>query len=330
MERGTFSSRHVVVNDQNTGKPHVALNQLGPDQAKFCVHNSPLTEQAVLGFEYGYSLTDPRMLIIWEAQFGDFGNGAQVIIDQFIASAETKWHRSSGLVMQLPHGYEGQGPEHSSARMERFLQLAAEDNIQVVYPSTTAQVFHVLRRQMKRSFRKPLVVMTPKSMLRLPAAQSPAAELAHGQFQTVIGDPAKPDPSKVRRVVFCTGKLFHELDAQRKEDGNASVAIVRIEQLTPFPADEVKAQVAKYRGAEVTWAQEEPENMGAWGSMLQQFMKALGTAPTYAGRPEQASPAVGSLKRHGKEQAKVIASALDAGATKKTSNGQPQRNAHGE
>jgi len=200
----------------------------------------------------------------------------------------------------------------------------------VVYPSTTAQVFHVLRRQMKRSFRKPLVVMTPKSMLRLPAAQSPAAELAHGQFQTVIADPAKPDPSKVKRVVFCTGKLFHELDAQRQEDGNASVALVRIEQLTPFPADEVKAQVAKYRGAEVTWAQEEPENMGAWGSMLQQFMKALGTAPTYAGRPEQASPAVGSLKRHGKEQAKVIASALDAGATKKTSNGQPQRNAHGE
>ena len=330
VKRGTFSHRHATLFNQETGEEWCAIKHLKGAKGRFEIFNSPLTECACVGFEYGYSLVDPKALVIWEAQFGDFANGAQVIFDQFMAAAEAKWFRSSGLTLLLPHGYEGQGPEHSSARMERFLQLAAEDNIQVVYPSTTAQVFHVLRRQMKRSFRKPLVVMTPKSMLRLPAAQSPAAELAHGQFQTVIGDPAKPDPSKVKRVVFCTGKLFHELDAQRKEDGNASVAIVRIEQLTPFPADEVKAQVAKYRGAEVTWAQEEPENMGAWGSMLQQFMKALGTAPTYAGRPEQASPAVGSLKRHGKEQAKLIASALDAGATKKTSNGQPQRNAHGE
>jgi 2-oxoglutarate dehydrogenase E1 component len=194
--------------------------------------------------------------------------------------------------------------------MERFLQLAAEDNIQVVYPSTTAQVFHVLRRQQRRSFRKPLVVMTPKSMLRLPAAQSPLPELVHGHFQPVIGDPAKPDASKVRRVVFCTGKLFHELDAARNESGNGGVALVRIEQLTPFPEEEVKAQLAKYRGANVVWAQEEPENMGAWASMLQQLSRVAGKAPSYAGRPAQASPAVGSLKQHGKEQAKLVAAAL--------------------
>jgi 2-oxoglutarate dehydrogenase complex dehydrogenase (E1) component-like enzyme len=213
VKRGTFSHRHATLFNQETGEEWCAIKHLKGAKGRFEIFNSPLTECACVGFEYGYSLVDPKALVIWEAQFGDFANGAQVIFDQFMAAAEAKWFRSSGLTLLLPHGYEGQGPEHSSARMERFLQLAAEDNIQVVYPSTTAQVFHVLRRQMKRSFRKPLVVMTPKSMLRLPAAQSPAAELAHGQFQTVIGDPSKPDPSKVKRVVFCTGKLFHAADA---------------------------------------------------------------------------------------------------------------------
>jgi 2-oxoglutarate dehydrogenase E1 component len=314
VKRGTFSHRHAVLFNQETGEEWCALRSLKGAKGRFEIFNSPLTECACVGFEYGYSLVDPKALVIWEGQFGDFANGAQVMFDQFMASAEAKWFRSSGLTLFLPHGYEGQGPEHSSARMERFLQLAAEDNIQVVYPSTTAQVFHVLRRQMKRSFRKPLVVMTPKSMLRLPAAQSLLPEFQHGHFQTVIGDPAKPDAAKVKRVVFCTGKLFHELDAARRESGNAAVAIVRIEQVAPFPAEEVKAQLAKYRGAEVVWAQEEPENMGAWSFVLQQFMRAAGKAPAYAGRPAQASPAVGSLKRHGKEQAKVLALALGTGA----------------
>jgi 2-oxoglutarate dehydrogenase E1 component len=237
-----------------------------------------------------------------------------VIFDQFVVAAESKWFRSSGLTMFLPHGYEGQGPEHSSGRMERFLQQSTDENIQVVYPSTTAQMFHVLRRQMKRSFRKPLVVMTPKSMLRLPTAQSPMAEFTHGQFQTVIGDPTKPDPARVKKLVFCTGKLFYELDAQRTESGNTAVAIVRIEQLTPFPADEIRAQTAKYRGAEIVWAQEEPENCGAWQSMLGKFLTHLGSTPSYVGRPAQSSSAVGSTKRHAKEQAKIVAAAVGAPA----------------
>ncbi|MFM9181284.1 MAG: 2-oxoglutarate dehydrogenase E1 component, partial [Phycisphaerales bacterium] len=289
----------------------IALQHLKGATGRFEIFNSPLTECACLGFEYGYSLVDPRALVIWEAQFGDFANGAQVIADQFIASAEAKWFRSSGLTMLLPHGYEGQGPEHSSARMERFLQLAAEDRLQVVYPSTTAQVFHVLRRQQRRAFRKPLVVMTPKSMLRLPAAQSPVAELAHGQFQAVIADPAKPDPKRVRRVVLCTGKLYHELDAARHEGGGKpSVAIVRVEQVAPFPAEEVRAQLARYPEAKAVWAQEEPENMGAWHHVLARFADWGGPVPAYAGRPAQSSPGVGSSKRHAKEQAKVIAAAL--------------------
>ena len=318
VKRGTFSHRHAAVFDQETGEEWVALKHLKGAKGRFEIFNSPLTECACVGFEYGYSLVDPSALVIWEGQFGDFANGAQVIFDQFMAAAEAKWFRSSGLTLFLPHGYEGQGPEHSSARMERFLQLAAEDNIQVVYPSTTAQVFHVIRRQQRRGFRKPLVVMTPKSMLRLPAAQSPLAELAHGQFQAVIADPAKPDPKRVRRVVLCTGKLFHELDAARHEGaGNAAVALVRVEQLTPFPAEELKAQLSRYPDAVAVWAQEEPENMGAWHHVLARFNELGWKLPSYAGRPAQASPAVGSLKRHGKEQALVVASALGtAGAAK--------------
>ena len=314
VKRGTFSHRHAALFDQETGEEWMALKHLKGAKGRFEMFNSPLTECACVGFEYGYSLVDPRALVIWEAQFGDFANGAQVIFDQFVVAAESKWFRSSGLTLFLPHGYEGQGPEHSSGRMERFLQQSTDENIQVVYPSTTAQVFHVLRRQMKRNFRKPLVVMTPKSMLRLTAAQSPMAELTHGQFQTVIGDPAKPDASRVKKLVFCTGKIFYELDAQRRENGNNTVAIVRVEQLTPFPAEEIRSQAAKYRGADIVWAQEEPENAGAWQSMLGKFLTHLGSAPTYVGRPAQASSAVGSTKRHAKEQAKIVAAAVGAPA----------------
>ena len=314
VKRGTFSHRHAAIFDQETGEEWMALKHLKGAKGRFEMFNSPLTECACVGFEYGYSLVDPHALVIWEAQFGDFANGAQVIFDQFVIAAESKWFRSSGLTMFLPHGYEGQGPEHSSGRMERFLQQSTDENIQVVYPSTTAQMFHVLRRQMKRSFRKPLVVMTPKSMLRLPTAQSPMAEFTHGQFQTVIGDPTKPDPARVKKLVFCTGKLFYELDAQRTESGNKAVAIVRVEQLTPFPAEEIRAQAAKYRGAEIVWAQEEPENCGAWQSMLGKFLTHLGCTPSYVGRPAQSSSAVGSTKRHAKEQAKIVAAAVGAPA----------------
>lgn len=314
VKRGTFSHRHAAIFDQETGEEWMALKHLKGAKGRFEMFNSPLTECACVGFEYGYSLVDPHALVIWEAQFGDFANGAQVIFDQFVVAAESKWFRSSGLTMFLPHGYEGQGPEHSSGRMERFLQQSTEENIQVVYPSTTAQMFHVLRRQMKRSFRKPLVVMTPKSMLRLPTAQSLVAEFTHGQFQTVIGDPTKPDPARVKKLVFCTGKLFYELDAQRTESGNNAVAIVRVEQLTPFPAEEIRAQAAKYRGAEIVWAQEEPENCGAWQSMLGKFLTHLGCTPSYVGRPTQSSSAVGSTKRHAKEQAKIVAAAVGAPA----------------
>jgi len=313
VERGTFSSRHAVVRCQQTGEGHAALNQLGPDQAKFCVHNSPLTEQAVLGYEYGYSLTDPRMLIIWEAQFGDFGNGAQVIIDQFIASAEAKWHRSSGLVLQLPHGYEGQGPEHSSARLERFLQLCAGDNMVVCQPTTAAQVFHLLRRQMKVNFRKPLVIMTPKSMLRLPAACSPLKEFTKGSWKRVIADEGAPAPEATRRLVLCSGKIFHELSDRRAKTGAKDIAIVRVEQLHPFPADELKPILERLAKAEVTWVQDEPRNMGAWRFVQAQMMDHFpGRAVQYIGRPDSASPAVGSLKMHNQQQERILTDAIGA------------------
>lgn len=308
--RGTFSHRHAAVVEQETAQQWIALQHLSGAKGKFEIYNSPLTESACVGFEYGYSLVDPMSLVIWEAQFGDFANGAQVIFDQFMASGESKWFRASGLTLFLPHGYEGQGPEHSSARIERFLQLAAQDNIQVVYPTTSAQVFHMLRRQIKRNARKPLVVMTPKSMLRLPAAQSPVEDLVNGQFQTVLPDPAKPDAAKVTRLVFCSGKFFHELDAQRRANGNAAVALVRIEQLYPFPADEVAAQLQRYKKAEVVWAQEEPRNMGAWAFVQDQFLDRFDRRIAYIGRPATASPAVGSLKAHAKEHAVVLAAAV--------------------
>jgi 2-oxoglutarate dehydrogenase E1 component len=311
VERGTFSHRHCVVRCQESGEEHVALNAIAPKQARFCVHNSPLTELACVGFEYGYSLADPKMLIIWEAQFGDFVNGAQVIIDQFIASAELKWQRHSGLVLSLPHGYEGQGPEHSSARLERFLQLCAANNMIVTFPTTSSQLFHLLRRQMLQPFRKPLVTMSPKSMLRQPAAASPVREFLTGTFEPVLNDPRVEDPAAVRRVLLCTGKIYHELDAARCEHPDPAIAIVRVEQLFPFPAAPLQKALDRFPNAERTiWVQEEPRNQGAFRFFQSQWIDLTGTSPEYIGRPESPSPAVGSTKIHAQEQARLIAAAV--------------------
>ena len=297
VERGTFSHRHAVVICQDTGGRYCSLATLG----RFEIWNSPLTENAVVGFELGYSQTDPNALVIWEAQFGDFANGAQVIFDQFLTSGEAKWHRAAGLVLLLPHGYEGQGPEHSSARLERFLQMAARDNFDAIYPSTTAQLFHALRRQVKRDFRKPLVVMTPKSMLRLQDAQSVGSDFVQGSFQRLIDDPDVSSAATITRVFFCTGKYFHELRARREVVGERDCAFVRIEQLAPFPADEVEGILKKYQGAQMHWVQEEPRNMGAYRFIQAQFLDRFDINPKYVGRPDSATPAVGSTKAHEKQ-----------------------------
>ena len=311
--RGTFSHRHAMLWDVETGASDVPLNRLADGQAAFEVVNSPLSEIAVVGFEYGMSSADPRRLVIWEAQFGDFANGAQVIIDQFMAAGESKWQRMSGLVLLLPHGYEGQGPEHSSARPERFLQLCAEDNMQVVNATTPAQFFHVLRRQMHRPFRKPLIVMSPKSLLRHPRAVSPLAELTQGAFRPVLDDPLAPDPESVRRVIVCSGKIFYALEAGRAERDWGGIAIVRIEQLYPFPEDELRATLRRYpRATDIVWAQEEPANQGAW-DFAQWRVQALlraGQPLRYVGRKEAASPATGSHKVHQSEEAAIVEVAL--------------------
>ncbi len=318
--RGTFSQRHAVLYDQTNETKLVPLNHVRENkQAVFDIYESPLSEMAVLGFEYGFSLAEPNELIMWEAQFGDFANGAQVIIDQFIASAETKWLRMSGLTLLLPHGYEGQGPEHSSARLERFLQGCAEDNWQVVYCSTPANYFHALRRQMRRSFRKPLVMMTPKSMLRNKLCVSSLADMAAGsKFLRVIGEtsPEISDDRKVRRVLICTGKVYYDLLAEREARGIRDVAIVRVEELYPFPQKQLADQLRRYPKADVAWVQEEPRNMGAWTYIDRRIEGALGEAghkapwPVYIGRPDGAAPATGSLKRHNKEQAEIVEKAL--------------------
>ena len=315
VERGTFSHRHCAVTCQETGEQHIALNALADGQARFCVHNSPLTENAVLGFEYGYSLGDPKMLVIWEAQFGDFANGAQVLVDQFIASGEAKWKRATGLALFLPHGYEGQGPEHSSARLDRFLQLCADDNMQVVYPTTTGQIFHLIRKQVKQPFRKPLVVMTPKSMLRLPAAQSRVEALVHGHFRQVLPDVglAAEHAEGVNKVILCTGKIYHELAAQREKSGQETTAVVRLEQLYPFPDGALSKVLATYPNAKrFIWCQEEPRNMGAYRFASAQLRELLGIAVDYVGRPDSASPAVGSQKQHAIEQDKILTEAIGA------------------
>jgi 2-oxoglutarate dehydrogenase E1 component len=307
--RGTFSQRHAVLYDARTGEPYYPLDALRADQARFMAFDSLLSEAAVLGFEFGYALDAPDRLVIWEAQFGDFANGAQVIIDQFIAASETKWQRDSGLVMLLPHGYEGQGPEHSSARIERFLQLCAEDNLQVCYPTTPAQYFHLLRRQMHRNFRKPLVVMTPKSLLRSKVAVSPFNDFTHGHFLETIDDNSA-DPQRVKRVLLCSGKVYYDLVEQRTAEKANEVAIVRVEQFYPFPADQLGRELGKYRRAtEWVWVQEESANMGGW-AFMEPRLRALGHPCEYVGRDASASPATGSHSIHKREQKELVEAAI--------------------
>jgi 2-oxoglutarate dehydrogenase E1 component len=311
--RGTFSQRHSVVYDARTGEPYSPLNDLAPNQGRFDVYDSLLSEAAVLGFEFGYGLDAPHTLVLWEAQFGDFANGAQVIIDQFLASSESKWQRDSGVVLLLPHGYEGQGPEHSSARLERYLQLCAEDNMQVCYPSTPAQYFHLLRRQMKRNFRKPLIVMTPKSMLRLKSANSPLDEFVKGRFQEVLDD-ANADAARVRRVLLCSGKVYYDLLERRAEAKANDIAIVRIEQFHPFPEGVIERILSRYRKAkEWVWVQEESQNMGGW-SYMEPRLRSLGYNFEYVGRDASASPATGSVGVHRREQKELVEAAITGSA----------------
>jgi 2-oxoglutarate dehydrogenase E1 component len=312
--RGTFSQRHSTYVDTEAGTRYVPLNHIRDGQARYQVWNSPLSESAILGFEYGYSLDDPETLVIWEAQFGDFVNAAQVVIDQFISSGETKWQRSSGLTLLLPHGLEGQGPEHSSARLERFLQLCAEDNMQVVNATTPAQYFHLLRRQMRRNFRKPLVVMTPKSLLRHPSARSALAELTDGHFSEVLDDP-QADPGKVGRVFLMSGKVYYDFrwNAHEKKPRTlpADVALVRIEQLYPFPEQQLQRVAQRYpRAHKWLWVQEEPMNMGAWTFMDAQ-LRRMRLPVEYVGRDASASPATGSHRIHEREQRELVEAALN-------------------
>ena len=312
--RGTFSQRHAVFYDYETRDRYIPLENLGPDQARFCVHNSFLSEFAVLGFDYGYSLSYPSMLTLWEAQFGDFSNGAQVIIDQFISSAESKWQTPSDLVMLLPHGYEGMGPEHSSARLERFLQLCAGKNLIVGNFTTPAQYFHALRRQKHRDFRKPLVLMTPKSLLGRAEAVSLESDFLEGTcFQEILPDTKIfANPADVSRVIFCSGKLYYDLMAHRQEKGIENAAIVRIEQLYPFHREMVEAIISQYANASLfVWCQEEPLNMGAWSYISPRLERAVGTKIRYAGRGGAASPAAGSKAMHYREQKALTAKAFE-------------------
>ena len=324
--RGTFFHRHAVFHDQNSGDCYIPLQHIKDQQPRVAIIDSLLSEEAVLGFEYGYSSTSPDCLVIWEGQFGDFVNGAQVVIDQFISSAESKWQRLSGLVLFLPHGYEGQGAEHSSARPERFLQLCAENNMQVCVPSTPAQMFHMLRRQMLRPLRKPLVVMTPKSLLRHELSVSPLAELATGRFQRLIGETDEIQaPTKVRRVVFCSGKVYFDLLKARRAAKQDDIALVRIEQLYPFPVEEYEHAVARYPNAELVWCQEEPQNQGAWFQIRHRLQELAGEdRPVYyAGRPRSAAPATGLPKLHEAEQQRLLQAALSATASKPAQRGTP-------
>ena len=313
--RGTFFHRHAGFHDQITGETYVPLQHIAKDQPTFLPINSLLSEEAVLGYEVGYSTADPETLVIWEAQFGDFANNAQMYVDQFLSSSEAKWQRYCGLVMLLPHGFDGQGPEHSSARLERYLQLCAEDNMQVCMPSTPSQIFHMLRRQMLRNYRKPLIVMTPKNILRDPIASSPLHEFTDGQFSNVLDETEDLNPASVKKIIFCAGKVYYELTKMRSEHRINNVVIVRIEQLYPFPQDEVKKIINKYAGvSELVWCQEEPRNQGAWffiqsrrnmNACIREDQKLR-----YAGRPYSASPAAGSLHIHREQQQVLIEDAL--------------------
>jgi 2-oxoglutarate dehydrogenase E1 component len=318
-QRGTFSQRHAVLIDQTNQNEYLPANNIRPKQAKIEIFNSLLSEAGVLGFEYGYSLADPWTLVLWEAQFGDFANGAQVIIDQFLASGETKWLRMSGLVLLLPHGHEGQGPEHSSARLERYLQLCAERNMTVANLTTPANYFHALRRQVKRNFRKPLVLMTPKSLLRHKLAVSRLDEMSgDSRFRTVIGEIDKIAPGpEVKRVVICSGKVFYDLLGERRDRGINDVAIIRLEQLYPFPEKTLAFALKPYTKAQhVVWCQEEPENNGGWSFVdrrIERVLTALkhkARRPEYVGRVAAASPATGLSKIHTAEQAALVRSAL--------------------
>ncbi|NQZ79799.1 MAG: 2-oxoglutarate dehydrogenase E1 component [Colwellia sp.] len=311
--RGTFFHRHAVLHNQEDGSQYLPLQNIREGQGPFDIHDSVLSEVSVLAFEYGYTTAEPAGLTIWEAQFGDFANCAQVVFDQFISSGEQKWGRLCGLTMLLPHGYEGQGPEHSSGRLERFLQLCADHNMQVCVPSTPAQVFNMLRRQVVRPMRRPLVVMSPKSLLRHPLAVSSLEELSTGVFHNVIGEVDEIDPKKVERVVFCSGKVYYELLDQRRKHEQENVVIIRIEQLYPFPEKELQAELAKYQHVkQFVWCQEEPQNQGAWYCSQHHFRASIpqGTYLTYAGRKASAAPAVGYMSVHVKEQQALVTDAL--------------------
>jgi len=317
--RGTFSHRHAVLHDQHREKwdagTWIPLQHVKEGQPDFEIIDSVLSEEAVLGFEYGYATSEPNRLVVWEAQFGDFANGAQVVIDQFIAAGEVKWGRICGLTLLLPHGYEGQGPEHSSARPERFLQLCAEHNMQVCVPTTPAQIFHLLRRQMVRDFRKPLIVMSPKSLLRHKAAVSSLADLSEAKFQTVIAETDKLVGKNVRRVIVCSGKVYYDLVDFRRANKIADMAVLRLEQQYPFPHADFKAQIVKYPNAsEIVWCQEEPQNQGAW-YRLRAFLRAdIGEKQllAYVGRPISASPAVGYASKHLEQQKQLVSDAFAA------------------
>ena len=311
--RGTFSHRHATLHDQSQARTHIPLQYVTSNPSDFLVINSLLSEEAVLGFEFGYSTTEPRTLVIWEAQFGDFVNGAQVVIDQFISSGQAKWSRVCSLVMLLPHGMEGQGPEHSSARLERFLQLCAEHNMQVCVPTTPAQIFHMLRRQMLRSFRRPLIVMTPKSLLRHKLAVSTPSELVDGMFYPVLPEFDSLDPGGVKKIVICCGKVYYDVLEQRRENNQTDVAIIRLEQIHPFPIKELRAEVEKYTEAtEVVWCQEEPKNQGCWYQISYYLRKVIrdNQSLNYVGREGSPSPAVGFYKLHVKQQQKLVDDAL--------------------
>jgi 2-oxoglutarate dehydrogenase E1 component len=315
-ERGTFSHRHAVLHDTENGRTYRPFQNLAPEQAPVDIYNSPLSETGVLGFEYGYSLDTPDGLVIWEAQYGDFWNAAQVIVDQFIAAAEDKWRRLSGITLLLPHGMEGQGPEHSSARLERFLELAAEDNIQVVQPTTPAQIFHCLRRQVLRRWRKPLVVLTPKSLLRHPRVTSSLDDFAVGRFERILPDTMAASAgsgAEITRILMCSGKIYFDLDRERERLGRKDVAILRLEQFYPLADETIEAALRPYRdGTPMFWIQEEPENMGAWRFLKIRFGEAvLGRLPFKGiARPASASPATGSHSSHKKEQEQLIAAAF--------------------
>ena len=324
--RGTFFHRHAVLHHADEKRVHIPLRHVKDKQPEFKVINSLLSEEAVLAFEYGYACSDPNTLVVWEAQFGDFANGAQVVIDQFISSGEAKWGRLSGLTLFLPHGYEGQGPEHSSARLERFMQLCAQHNMQVCIPSTPAQMFHMLRRQMVRPYRKPLIVMTPKSLLRHKLSTSSLEDLHSGSFQNVIPEIDKLTNKNIKRLIFCTGKVYYDLLEQRRERGIKDIAICRVEQLYPFPVDDVVAQIKRYPNAkEILWCQEEPKNQGAWYRIMHHFRACIGEQHTlsYVGRDASASPAAGYLAAHRDQQTRLVDEALTELDTQRTMQIEP-------